>query len=682
MRKNDNEKELQGQIDRLRKKLEQQTTDQQKDREEARDDLEQLREQLHTERQARAEERAEMAARQRELKDQLAAISTEHEARLSDQNGAIEQARDAARQEEQERLRELLAIHGETEEQVARLQHELKKAHEEIAEIARHEKDRRQVDIDLMEEQNQQAVATISQLESQLKQFTEERDAALEEQQALRDKMSALRAEVEVARGLMSGREQDEDPAQLRRELNESKKNVEIAIRLRAEAEAIRDRALQERDALQQQLNSGEPTCEPLHIPSLDVGEPGVEHTGSAREYQQVSLPVNPQPQDRDGSPDSLVDGKRDERERRWLGLAIGLGVVVVCALTGWLFFAFNEPVSGTAGQQQSPVAAVPDAEPPPVVPTDAPVVEVQPAPLAEEDNTVAESAARAASQPDIRPAMETVSGPDEPHAIPAPEESAAEEAAFAAQAAPVIAGRTFRDSLRGGGRGPVMIELPAGHYEMGSIGNSLNFDEGPRHSVTVPAFSISKFEVTFAEYDRFARATGRRLPHDESWGRGDRPVINVSWGDANGYTRWLSEQTGKTYRLPSEAEWEYAARAGNAANYWWHDDSENPHANCFNCGSEWDGARTSPAGSFEANDFGLKDVTGNVQEWTADCYHGSYQGAPDDGSAWLFPECTMRVVRGGGYTSPLNSLRSAKRSQYDQDTRLDNLGFRVVREN
>jgi formylglycine-generating enzyme required for sulfatase activity len=171
-------------------------------------------------------------------------------------------------------------------------------------------------------------------------------------------------------------------------------------------------------------------------------------------------------------------------------------------------------------------------------------------------------------------------------------------------------------------------------------------------------------------------------LPHDESWGRGDRPVINVSWGDAKAYTRWLSQRSGKTYRLPTEAEWEYATRAGNATNFWWLDDSDNPHANCFNCGSEWDAARTSPVGSFAANNFGLHDVTGNVQEWTADCYQGSYQDAPDDGSAWLFPECTMRVVRGGAYTSPLDSLRSAKRSQYDQDTRLDNLGFRVVREN
>ena len=676
-RKNDNEKELQGQIDRLRKKLAQQTTDQQKARDEALEDLEQLREQLHAERQERAEERAEMAARQRELKDQLAAIATEHEERLSNQSGAIEQARDAARQEEQERLRELLAVHVETEDQVARLQHELKKAHEEIAEIARHEKDRRRVDIDLMEEQNQQALATISQLESQLKQFTEERDAALEEQQSLRNKMSALRAEVEVTRGLMSGGEQVEDPAQLRKELNESKKNIEIAIRLRAEAEAIRDRALQERDALQQQLNSGELPGEPLHVPSLDDAAAGMESSGSLQKIQQVNLQVGPLQREQDEHPYALVDGKKDARERRWMGTAIGLGVVVVCALAGWLFVGSGLPVTGNQEPQRIPVAAAQDSGRSLANSADLPVVEEKPGVPGVQDEGVAEPAALALSQPDKDTGMEKVPEPVEMITPPAPE-----EVAPVTQSTPVVAGRVFRDNLQVGGQGPVMVELPAGSYEMGSIGNSLNFDESPRHLVTVPALSISKFEVTFAEYDRFARATGRRLPYDESWGRGDRPVINVSWGDANAYTRWLTQQSGKTYRLPSEAEWEYATRAGSSTNYWWLNDSNNPYANCFNCGSEWDGARTSPVGSFDMNEFGLHDVAGNVQEWTTDCYHGSYQDAPDDGSAWLSPECTMRVVRGGAYTSPLDSLRSAKRSQYDQDTRLDNLGFRVVREN
>jgi len=158
--------------------------------------------------------------------------------------------------------------------------------------------------------------------------------------------------------------------------------------------------------------------------------------------------------------------------------------------------------------------------------------------------------------------------------------------------------------------------------------------------------------------------------------------VINVSWNDARAYAAWLSKKTGQRYRLPTEAEWEYAARAGSTEKAWWDSNSAVKPANCFNCGSEWDGKSTAPAGSFSGNAFGLFDMAGNAQEWTEDCYHTSYRGAPEDGSAWLTAECTQRVVRGGSYSSPLDALRNARRSQYNQDVRLDNLGFRVVRSN
>jgi len=672
MRKNDNEKELQGQIDRLRKQAEQQTSDHKKDHVSAREDVDNLRDQLHAERQERAEERSEMAARQRELKEQLALIAAEHETRLTNHDGAIEQARDAARQEEQERVRELLAAHVETEDLANRLQQELKKAHEEIAEFAHQEKERRKVEVDLMEEQNEQALATISQLESQLKQYSEERDAALEEQQSLRERMNALRGEVEVARGLMEVGDQVEDPAKLRHELNESKKNIGIALRLRAEAEAARVHIQEERDALRQQLDSGEVESEPLHVPSLDKVITTSGHPGPEQINQQAATAVTSLGQERGEEPHSLVGGKRDDRQRRWPGAAIGLCAVVACVLAGWILFGTELPVTGDNVLQQIPVAAEPESEleseAVKAVGSDSPAAEVQQPvlPVEEEIETSASTVEDVA--PDLEPAL----------AQPDPR---VDEVVRVEQQAPVIAGRSFRENLRIGGQGPVMVELPAGSYEMGSSGNSLNFDEGPRHQVSLSAFSVSKFEVTFAEYDRFARASGRRLPYDESWGRGDRPVINVSWEDARAYARWLSEQTVNTYRLPTEAEWEYVARAGVDTKFWWNGGGDTPHANCFNCGSKWDSKRTAPVGSFGANDFGLHDVTGNVQEWTADCYHGSYHGAPADGGAWQFPECVMRVVRGGAYTSPLDSLRSAKRSQYDQDTRLDNIGFRVVRE-
>ena len=119
---------------------------------------------------------------------------------------------------------------------------------------------------------------------------------------------------------------------------------------------------------------------------------------------------------------------------------------------------------------------------------------------------------------------------------------------------------------------------------------------------------------------------------------------------------------------------------SGSATPHWWSESSSEIPANCFDCGSRWGGKMPAPVGSFQANGFGLHDTAGNVQEWTQDCYHNSYKGAPSDGSAWQSAGCSQRVVRGGAYSSPLNSLRSAKRAQFDQDTRLDNLGFRVVR--
>ena len=143
---------------------------------------------------------------------------------------------------------------------------------------------------------------------------------------------------------------------------------------------------------------------------------------------------------------------------------------------------------------------------------------------------------------------------------------------------------------------------------------------------------------------------------------------------------QWLSVQTGHTYRLPTESQWEFAARAGELTPYPWDVDVDKVHANCFDCGSEWDQGSTAPVGNFPANHFGLHDMGGNVQEWTEDCYHAGYSGAPGDGSALLTPGCTQHTVRGGAYTSPLSSLRGTSRGKYDQDIRLDNLGFRITR--
>ena len=683
-RKNDNEKELQGQIVRLRKKLEQSTLEQQQVREDAQVDIDNIRDELHAERQARAEERAEMAARQRELKEQLTAVASEHESNLNNQSGAIEDARDAAREEERVRLQDLLNNQQQTEEQLQKLQQELQQAHAESARLHQQEKERRQAGTGLLQEQNAQAEAAIEQLESQLKQLTQERDQSLEEQQTLREKLNVLRGEVEVARGLMNvEREgQVEDPVRLRSELEETRKNVEISVRLRAEAEAARDQLIRERDALRELLEGDKDVELPLHVPALD------EDASHASPAQAETPRVSSSRADvTTGKVATPPQEEKTSQKHSWSRVLNGIVMVGISAGLFWLMLDSEEPGQPSGGNMdttpdmsaaEAPASAAATLLPETVKDTPAVAAALPAAPEAvERPAPVAVDSVPGTAQAVKKPVTPVVK------ATPAPviqKPDVPEQVAAAAPAPATVP--VFRDQLKNGSKGPLMAELPGASYMMGSSGNSLNFDEGPRHRVTLTGFSISKHEVSFSEYDRFARATGRRLPHDEGWGRKDRPVINVSWHDANAYAAWLSKQTGKTYRLPAESEWEYAARAGSLEQYWWGGAADTVPANCFNCGSKWGGSRTAPVGSFAANNFGLHDMAGNVQEWTQDCYRAGYVDAPVDGSARLAPECTQRAVRGGAYTSPQDSLRSARRGQYDQDTRLDNLGFRVVREN
>jgi len=194
---------------------------------------------------------------------------------------------------------------------------------------------------------------------------------------------------------------------------------------------------------------------------------------------------------------------------------------------------------------------------------------------------------------------------------------------------------------------------------------------------------------VTSDEYYQFTRATGRKVADDQGWGGGRRPVINVAWYDAVEYTKWLSAQTGKHYRLPSEAEWEYAARGGKETAYWWGQNWIKGMANCSktylytndDCGSQWE-EKTAPAGSFKPNPFGLYDTAGNVWEWVEDCWHENYSGAPVDGSAWTKGgDCGLRVVRGGSWMNSPWELRSSYRFRFDAVQRNDSIGFRLVQD-
>jgi formylglycine-generating enzyme required for sulfatase activity len=238
------------------------------------------------------------------------------------------------------------------------------------------------------------------------------------------------------------------------------------------------------------------------------------------------------------------------------------------------------------------------------------------------------------------------------------------------------------------------MIAVPAGPFVMGSPDTKApNADpdaqsnEFPQHErrFTRP-FLMGKYEVTFAQYDVFALATHRKLPDDQGWGRGKRPVISVSWQDAVAYANWLSQQTGKqAYRLPTEAEWEYAARAGTQTRYWWENEIGKNHANCNGCGSKWDGKQTAAVGSFDSNAFGLYDTAGNVWEWVQGCWHDTYYAAPQDGSlAWMKEDgglCDPRVLRGGSWFSLPQYARSAARDGNWQLGKVYIRGFRLARD-
>ncbi|SIP87761.1 SUMF1/EgtB/PvdO family nonheme iron enzyme [Marinobacterium stanieri] len=237
-----------------------------------------------------------------------------------------------------------------------------------------------------------------------------------------------------------------------------------------------------------------------------------------------------------------------------------------------------------------------------------------------------------------------------------------------------------FQDELMDGSRGPQMVVIPGGQFRMGDLHGQGDDNEYPVHDVQIPvSFALARYEVTFEDYDRFAEATGRDLPEDEDWGRGQRPVVNVSWQDAAAYARWLAEQTGQPYRLPTEAEWEYSARAGTQSVYWWGDEMLDGYAVCDGCDTQWGGKQTAPVGSAKANPWGLHDMSGNVDEWVLDCYQPDYSNAPSDGNAAQITGCNQRVMRGGSWFDIPRLTRPASRYRHPANTSRNSWGFRVA---
>ena len=365
------------------------------------------------------------------------------------------------------------------------------------------------------------------------------------------------------------------------------------------------------------------------------------------------------------------------------------------------------------AAGRAAPVSASAAPDPPRVVPppaaVDPPRAESVPPPAVPDPPRVEFIPPPAAPDP---PRVEPVPPPVEPAPPPAaPDPPRVEPAAARPDPATLAPGARFRDC----DGCPELVVVPAGTFRMGSTRGQA--DERPVHEARLDAFALGRYEVTRGEYQAFVIATGHRSAGCSlvdgggrlAWNRGaswrrpgfeqedDHPAVCVSWTDAQAYVRWLSEETGARYGLPSEAEWEYGARANTAGERYW-DGAAGPQCDYANAGDRallrgvggWplpvvncaDGAaRTAPVGSYGANGFGLHDVLGNVWEWTADCWHDDYRGAPSDGSAWTRRgDCGRRVLRGGSWETVPAGLRSANRFRNGDNRGAAMVGFRVAR--
>jgi formylglycine-generating enzyme required for sulfatase activity len=220
------------------------------------------------------------------------------------------------------------------------------------------------------------------------------------------------------------------------------------------------------------------------------------------------------------------------------------------------------------------------------------------------------------------------------------------------------------------------MVALPGGRFQMGSNADP---SERPLHTVAVPAFAIGKFEVTRGEWNACVAAAVCAYKPRTTDGDDRLPMMNLNWEDATQYVQWLRRLTGKPYRLPTEAEWEYAARAGTTTPYPWGREIGVAKANCNGCGGGYDPRLPAAVGSFPPNPWGLHDMFGGVAEWVEDCWHPNYVKAPADGSPWRTPRCASHVLRGGSWMNPPQDLTVSSRNFYDTSVRYIANGMRVA---
>jgi formylglycine-generating enzyme required for sulfatase activity/class 3 adenylate cyclase len=219
----------------------------------------------------------------------------------------------------------------------------------------------------------------------------------------------------------------------------------------------------------------------------------------------------------------------------------------------------------------------------------------------------------------------------------------------------------------------PEMVSVPGGTFAMGSDDDS---SEKPIHRVTIKSFAISKFPITVREWN--ACVAAKSCSYTPT-GKDDAPVTNLSWTDAQQFVGWLSNVTQKPFRLPTEAEWEYAARGGTRSKFWWGDQLQVAMANCKGCNEPYETSQPLKVGSFRPNPFGLYDMGGNIHQWVADCWHKNYQGAPSDGSAWIDNDCSSHVIRSGSWKNDPSYVRPSSRDHYDSSVRYPTHGLRVA---
>ena len=341
--------------------------------------------------------------------------------------------------------------------------------------------------------------------------------------------------------------------------------------------------------------------------------------------------------------PSALHENRR--RRERILALLLGLALLIIAGGTLWQMLwqprksanQASAPVSSPVEAPKVPAPAVTSPPPPP-----------RPAP------TVAPTQQQAAPQPEPSPASK--------QAAPLPP-----------SASPVTPAGQPATQAAASIREPEMISLRGGSFAMGS---NEDVTEKPVRQVTVKPFAMGKFPVSVQEWNACAAAKACGFT---AAGKDDAPVTNISWSDARQYVAWLAETTRKPYRLPSEAEWEYAARGGTQTRYWWGDQFQPGMVNCKNCSDIPANDQPVKVGSLKPNPFGLFDMGGGVDQWVEDCWHKTYQGAPADGSAWVENECPSRVIRSGSWRKDSGYARASSRGSYDTNVRYPTHGFRVA---